>query len=70
MKADADASNYMSVSFQRMEIGDIGMFYLRKDKETGTCKLYVTRSENEAETWSKPVCCTEEEGYVVVKTTE
>lgn len=66
LKADAGASNYMSVSLQRMDNGDIGLFYLRKDKETGTCKLYLSRSCDEADTWGSPVSCMEEDGYFVV----
>ena len=66
LSADEGASNFMSVSFLRMENGDVGMFYLRKDKETGTCKLYLVRSADEGKTWESPVCCLEEDGYFVV----
>lgn len=64
--ADEGAANFMSVSLQRMENDDVGMFYLRKDMETGSCKLYLVRSSDEGKTWSSPTCCNEEEGYFVV----
>jgi hypothetical protein len=59
-----DAENVMSVSFLRMNNGDIGMFYLVK---RGTdCLCMLTRSGDESKTWSTPILCTKPQGYFVV----
>lgn len=65
-QADEKAANIMSISFMRMENGDVGMFCLRKDKEDGSCVLYLVRSADETKTWSSPVRCMAENGYFVV----
>lgn len=62
---DAGASNFMSVSLVNMLNGDIGLFYLRKDKKSGGCTMYLVRSEDDGRTWSNPVRCLDEEGYFV-----
>ena len=56
---DQDA-NIMSVSFLRMQNGDLGMFFLRKNQ--GNCRLHLVRSSDEGESWyDETVCC--DEGY-------
>ena len=61
---DEKAMNIMSVSCMRMQNGDAGMFYLRKDV-SGECLCYLVRSADEGESWSAPVCCIPDEGYYV-----
>lgn len=51
-----DAVNIMSLSFLRMNNGDIGAFYIIKNTD-GTDKIVFTRSSDEAVTWSEPVNC-------------
>ncbi len=48
--------NIMSLSFLRMNNGDIGAFYIVKYTE-GTDKIVFTRSSDEGETWSEPQSC-------------
>lgn len=50
--------NIMSLSFLRMNNGDIGAFYIVKNSD-GTDKIVFTRSDDEAETWSEPTSCME-----------
>lgn len=57
IKADNTAGNYMSISLLKMQNGDIGLFYLRKNKNSTTCIPYLVRSDDNAETWSAPTCC-------------
>lgn len=57
--------NIMSISFARMENGDIGMFFLPK-WDTNQCVCYLVRSSDEGKTWSKPVLCSEDRGYFIV----
>lgn len=54
----ADAKNIMSLSFLRMNNGDIGAFYIVKNSD-GTDKIVFTRSSDEGENWSEPVSCME-----------
>ncbi len=51
-----NAKNIMSLSFLRMNNGDIGAFYIVKNTD-GTDKIVFTRSADEAQSWSKPVSC-------------
>ena len=51
-----NALNIMSLSFLRMNNGDIGAFYIEKNTD-GTDKLLFTRSSDEAVSWSEPVNC-------------
>ena len=53
-----NAVNIMSISFLRMNNGDIGAFYIEK-KPDGSDKIMFTRSVDEAESWSIPVNCLE-----------
>lgn len=62
-KNDSD-KNLMSVSFKRMQNGDIGVFFLRKDADLN-CRLHIIRSSDEGKTWSEPVLCIAEQGYYV-----
>lgn len=60
----ANADNVMSVSFMRMQNGDLGMFYLAK-RDVDQCLLYWIRSQDEGQTWSEPVLCSNNTGYFV-----
>ena len=51
-----DAVNIMSFSFLRMNNGDIGAFYIIKNKDL-TDKIVFTRSADEGKSWSTPVNC-------------
>ncbi len=51
-----DSVNIMSLSFLRMNNGDIGAFYIVKNLD-GTDKIVITRSNDEGETWSEPSNC-------------
>lgn len=63
LEPHGDDRNIMSVSFLRMENGELGMFFLRKTGQH--CRLNLVRSDDEGETWQEPtVCC--DEGYYVV----
>lgn len=63
-RQDVDAYNIMSVSFMRMQNEDLGMFLLKK--KNSDCVCMFVRSADEGKTWSKPVVCSEPEGYFVV----
>jgi sialidase-1 len=61
--------NTMSVSFLRLQDGRIALGYLlRLQHEGGGQELrYLMRfSQDEAQTWSEPVCCSGEPSYYVV----
>ena len=63
-----NAKNIMSLSFLRMNNGDLGVFYIVKNLD-GTDKIVFTRSTDEGLTWSEPVnCmeCLEEQDYFVL----
>lgn len=60
----AQADNVMSVSFLRMNNGDLGMFYLAK-RNVDQCLLYLIRSADEGKTWSQPILCSGDTGYYV-----
>ena len=63
---DDKAENIMSPSLLRMENGDIGILYLRKEKmpDTGVvCMPVFRRSSDEGKTWSKLIQCDIPEGY-------
>lgn len=68
IKKDADALNIMSVSLLRMNNGDLGVLYLRKQlSETGVlCAPYFVRSSDEGKSFSDPVPCVGEAGYLAV----
>jgi len=57
--------NIMSVSFLRIQTGEILFFYCVKNTKTDL-KLYVRRSADEARTWSEPLRITPETGYHVM----
>ena len=57
--------NVMSVSFLRLDSGDILLFYAVKNS-WNDCKLYVRRSKDEMETLSDRVCTVPHEGYHVI----
>ena len=50
--------NIMSLSFIRMNNGDIGAFYIVKNLD-GTDKIVFTRSSDEGKTWSNLISCME-----------
>lgn len=62
---EMNATTLMSVSFIKMANGDIGMFFLAKS-EIVNCLSYFIRSADSGKTWSKPILCTEGQGYFVV----
>ena len=63
LQPQAQDANVMSISFLRMQNGDLGMFFLRKTD--GLCRLYWARSADEGVSWyEETVCC--DEGYYVV----
>jgi len=51
---DENSRNYMCVSLIRMNNGDVGLIYLRKDKETINAVPYISRSSDEGKTFSVP----------------
>ena len=59
--------NVMSVSFSRLENGDVGLFFIIRDSGEGLAdiRLHLLRSRDEGKTWEKPVCCVPEPGYNV-----
>lgn len=58
--------NVMSVSLLRLQNGDIGMFYLRKNS-TEDCIPMMRISKDEAKTWSEAIpCITDRVGYFVL----
>lgn len=59
------AQNLMSVSLLRMANREIGLFYLIRKSAT-ELHLYLSRSDDEGETWGKPICCMAKPGYHVV----
>lgn len=52
----ANEKNIMSLSFLRMNNGDIGAFYIIKNTDE-TDKIILRRSSDEGESWSEPVNC-------------
>ena len=63
-----ESKNVMSLSFLRMNNGDIGAFYIHKNLD-GTDKILFIRSGDEGETWSEPISCMdclEEQDYYVL----
>lgn len=64
MATDDAAQNIMSVSLLRMQNNDIGMFYfVRYGINDG--KIYLRRSGDEGQNWSKAACCVPAHGYYV-----
>ncbi|RKN84516.1 sialidase family protein [Paenibacillus ginsengarvi] len=59
-----DAMNIMSVSLQRMQNGDIGLFYLIRFGLHDT-RLHLRRSTDEGKTWGEAICCVPGPGYYV-----
>ncbi len=57
--------NIMSVSLLRLNNGEIGLFYLRKNSESD-CIPIMRTSFDEAKTWSEPKKCINEPGYYVM----
>jgi len=58
--------NVMSVSLLRLADGRIALFYARKNSLTD-CRPYLRLSEDEAQTWSEPKLCIDDEvGYYVL----
>ena len=64
-RQDADATNIMSASLQRMANGDLGLFFLAK-RDPLLCLPHLVRSKDEGKTWSKPVCCVQRDGYFIL----
>ncbi len=58
--------NVMSVSLLRLADGRIALFYARKNSITD-CRPYLRFSDDEAQTWSEPTLCIDDElGYYVL----
>lgn len=62
---DEGCKNLMSISLLRMQNDDIGLFYLRREGETGL-RLYLRRSSDEGKSWSNPLCTMPRQGFFVV----
>lgn len=62
---DEEAGNIMSVSLMHMQNGDIGIFYLVREKKT-RLQMYLRRSEDRGVTWSSRILCTPLDGFLVV----
>ena len=62
---DAQATNIMSPSLQRMANGDLGLFFLAK-RDPALGMPHLVRSKDEGKTWSEPVCCVTRDGYFVL----
>ena len=58
--------NVMEANILRLKNGELLLFYLRKDKPTLSCNLFVRRSSNEFGTLSEPTRVTLLDGYHVV----
>ena len=66
---DVKAENIMSPSMVRLNNGDLGIVYLRKEKmpDNGVvCMPVFRRSEDEGQTWSELIYCGVPEGYYCV----
>ena len=72
LKKDENAKNYMSPSLIRLPNGNLGLFFLRKEKnenglkfgdECCTCMPAFCYSEDEGKTWSDFVLCIDRDGY-------
>ena len=61
---DEGGCNVMSVSLLRLQDGRIALFYLRKNSGND-CRAYMRISDDEAETWSRPVLTIPAPGYFV-----
>lgn len=65
---DELAQNIMSVSFLRMNNGDIGLFYIRKVvvDGLGMDEIILRRSSDEGESWSESQVCLPSDDYRVL----
>ena len=66
LEKDEKAQNIMSASLLRMQNGDLGLFYLRKEvmADNGlTCIPCLRRSADEGKTFGEAVSCTDKDGY-------
>lgn len=63
--ANEGGMNIMSVSLVRLQSGDIGLFYLRKNS-LDDCRMLMRRSGDDGETWSDEIVCTDPPEYYVV----
>jgi len=57
--------NVMSVSLARLAADRIGLFYLRKNGPTD-CRTRLRISQDEGQTWRRPILCIHSPGYYVV----
>lgn len=60
-----EAQNVMSVSFLRLNTGEIGFFYLLR-YSLQDMRMVMRKSSDEGKTWSEPEFCMTEPGYYVV----
>ena len=66
IEKETSAQNIMSPSLFRMTNGQLGIVYLRKDLTPDgyiTCMPIFSASNDEGQTWSRPVYCTTESGF-------
>jgi len=54
--------NVMSASLLRLQSGELGLAFLRKDSMSD-CRALMRRSSDDGRTWTEPVCCTPPERY-------
>ena len=66
MQENVGGCNVMSVSFLRLQSGDLLFGFLIKNRESEDCRFYVRRSSDEGQTWGARVLASPEEGYIVV----
>ena len=69
IKCEDLSSNYMCVSFLRMNNGDIALYFgMRHTYENRKCtKLMVIRSSDEGQTWTKPEIAININEYLVIE---
>ncbi len=65
LRENTGRQNVMSVSFLRLNNGELLLFYLEKHS-TSDLDCLVVRSNDEGQTWSDPVLITRDDGYFVM----
>ena len=66
LQENVGGCNVMSASLLRLRSEGITLFYLVKSHPRMDCKVYMRRSDDEAETWSEPLRVIGDEGYYVL----
>jgi len=65
LRENSGKLNVMSVSFLRLDSGELLLFYLKKNSRSDLDVMAV-RSADDGKTWSSPVLVTADEGYFVM----